>query len=151
MWQRRILPPDNDQWSPEDMALLVRIRAAEAAGALALLKRRLGTLKGFAAPYRPVGTREAVWRLTKDGHEKYLFLRSQDALRYFEAKGVDAKWVFSLADMEGRKLFEAGVLTGAGEAVYSRALAGLEARWKTASGEVMGNRPPPKPRSPSRE
>lgn len=151
MWQRKVLPPEADRWSPEDMALLLRVRAAEAAGAIDLIKSRLRTLKGYSVVYKPAGSGESRLRLTKVGYDRYLFLRSQEALQYFEAKGVDAKWAFSLRDTDNRRLFEpSGLLTEAGEAVYDRVLAGLETHWKTSSGETLGNRPP-RPAPPAAE
>ncbi len=28
LWQRRLLPPDQSEWAPKDLALLLKIRAA---------------------------------------------------------------------------------------------------------------------------
>jgi len=101
--------------------------------------------KGLAVSSRRAGSSAKRWRLTKEGYEKYLFSRSQDALDYFESKGVDAKWAFSLTDLKGRRLFDGGgLLTEAGESLYARLRAGRKAFWKTPSGEVMGNRRPPR-------
>jgi len=131
------------------MSLLERIRRAEAAGAVAALRKRWPAVAGLAVAYRPVGTAAKKFRLTKEGYEKFLFARSQDALEYFESKGVEAKWAFSLTDLEGRRLFDAGgLLTEPGEALYARARAGEKAFWRTPSGAVLGNRRPPKPDSP---
>ncbi len=149
MWQRRILSPEADRWAPEDMALLERIRRAEASQAASFLKSRLGTLKGLAVSRKLPGGAIRL-RLTKEGFERYLLIRSQEALRVFESKGVDAKWAFSLRDLEDRRLFEPrGLLSEAGEALYDRILAGLAAHWKTPAGEVFGNRPPPKREAPA--
>ena len=145
MWQRRILAPDAGQWSDEDMNLLERVRRAEAAGAVEVLRRRWPAVQGLVVAYKPVGAPVKSFRLTKEGYEKYLFSRSQDALDYFESKGVDAKWAFSLTDLKGRRLFDGGgLLTEAGESLYARLRAGRKAFWKTPSGEVMGNRRPPR-------
>lgn len=143
MWQRRILPTDAAQWTPEDMALLRRLRNAEAAGAFSALKARFGGLKGMAAPHRPAGSSETRLRLTKEGYDRYLRLRTQQALEYFEKKGVDAKWGFRLKDLQGRALFDSGgLLSEAGEDLYNRVLANREARWQAPNGEMFGNRPP---------
>ena len=145
MWQRRILPPETDRWGPEEEALLARIRSAEGAGAVSLLRSRAGKLGGLLVTHKPAGGPSRL-RLTKAGFDRYLLIRSQEALRYFESKGTDAKWAFALKDLEGRKVFgPEGRLTEAGEAVYNRVLAGQEARWKAPSGEVLGNRPPRRP------
>ena len=49
---------------------------------------RVHGLKGLAVEYRPVGGLMTQWRITKEGFERYLFLRSQDALDYFDSKDV---------------------------------------------------------------
>jgi hypothetical protein len=141
LWQRRILPPDSSRWQPEDIALLERLRRAESADAVRMLRRRLHGLKDLAVEYRPVGGAVTEWRLTKEGFTRYLFLRSQDALDYFDGKDIPAKTAFQLTDLDGKKLFDkSGLLTEAGEAVYDRAQDGLEARWKLPSGEIAGSR-----------
>ena len=146
MWQRRILTTDASQWSPDDMALLLRMRAAEAGDALALLKRRYHTLKGFTVVHRAAGSDRLQVRLTKDGFERYLFTKTQDALDYFESRDIGAKWAYQLTDLKGVPLFQrsSGLLTEAGDALFSKAAAGEPAWWKTPAGEVQGNRPPPK-------
>ncbi len=146
MWQRRILPPDAVEWTAEDMALLLRLRKADAAGAVGYLRKRLRSLKGLIVVYKPIGSSETKLRLTREGYGRYLFFRSQEALGYFQKKDVDAKWAFSLSDLDGRLLFDAnGLLTQPGEDLYNRALAGRETFWKTSGGDVLGNRPPPRP------
>jgi hypothetical protein len=146
MWQRRLLPADVLQWNAEDMALLQRLRRAEASGALNVLRRRFMGLKGLAVEYRPVGAQSSGWRLTKEGYQRYIFVRSQDALQYFDTKEIGAKDAFKLTDLDGNKLFDStGLLTDAGEALYDRILAGLEAFWKNPAGVISGNRRPPKP------
>lgn len=140
-WQRRILSPDVDQWSPQDMELLLRARAAEAAGAFAYLRARLKTLKGSAVDYRPIGSSTARPRLTKEGFLRYLSLKSQEALQYFESREVEAKWAFKLRDLQGNRIFsEDGQLTQAGDDLYSLAAAGRPAFWRSPNGEVSGNR-----------
>lgn len=147
MWDRRILPPDANSWSPEDLELLQRVRRAESAGALNVLRRRVGALGGLAAEYRPVGALSSSLRLTKEGYERYLSLRTQDALAYLEEKEIGAKVAFKLTDIDNQPLFDArGLLTEAGDRIFSRARAGLEAHWKMPNGAIMGNRrPPPQP------
>jgi hypothetical protein len=147
MWQRGILGPDMNQWSPEDLALLLRMRRAEAAGALGLLRRRFLTLQGLALRDHPAGESSARMRLTRAGYEKYIGIKSQEALRYFESKEVAAKWAYWLTGLDDRPLFDrsTGLLTEAGEELYSAVLAKQPAFWRLRSGEVRGNRPlPPK-------
>ena len=150
MWQRGILGTDMNQWSPEDLALLLRMRQAEAAGALALLRRHFLSLKGLVLRDRPAGGNSTRLRLSRLGYEKYLALKSQEALQYFESKEVETKWAYWLTDLDGRPLFDrgSGLLTEAGDELYSRARANRPTFWKLRTGEVRGNRPvPPELRS----
>lgn len=141
MWQRRILPPDQDGWSPQDLALLQKIRRNEDE-ALRFLRSKFGGYRPWIAKPRP-GVSEAS-RLTKEGWEKYSFLLTQDAIAYFESKGADAKDVFKLKDWEGRAVFDAdGRATEDGARLYYRARAKLEAFWRGPDGRVYGTRRPP--------
>lgn len=159
LWQRRIISSETDRYAPEDLALLERLRDAERAGAVAELRRTYaGNIKGLVASYKipsvTGGRSTEGLRLTREGFDKWLFLRSQKALEYFQSKDVDAKWAFSLTDLSGKKLFEqTGLLTPAGDALYSRVALGLSAEWRLPDGTVAGNRPhrpePPAPPEPA--
>ncbi|MBI5631443.1 MAG: hypothetical protein HY921_11230 [Elusimicrobia bacterium] len=150
LWQRRILPPEANQWSPSEMAVLLRIRNAEASGAVSYLRKKKELSQGFAVPYRFAANPQTGLRLTKEGFERYLLLKSQDALAYFDSKDVEAKWAFQQRTMQGKLLFDGrGLLTEAGEELYARVLAGKEAFWRTSSGEIRGNRRPPAQSAPS--
>lgn len=144
MWQRGLLSADMGQWSPDDMALLLRMRHSESLGALGLLRRKFMAVNEFVVKDRPPGSDKTRIRLTKAGFERYLLLKSQEALTYFEVKGVEAKWAYDLQDLQGRSLFDrgSGLLTEAGEDLYCRALLNLPVFWRARTGEVMGNRPP---------
>lgn len=147
MSQRKLIAPEAQAWSTEDSALLGRMRRAEAAGAVAVMRRRVGGLQGLAVEHRAVGAVASSLRLTKDGFARYLALRTQDALQYFESREIGAKLAFKLADVDGRPLFDGrGQLSEAGERVVDRARAGREAHWRLPSGEIAGNRRPPAPR-----
>lgn len=158
LWQRRIISSETDRYAPEDLALLERLREAERAGALAELRRTYaGNVNGLVATYKipsvTGGRSSEGLRLTREGFDKWLFLRSQKALEYFQSKDVDAKWAFMLTDLSGKKLFEqTGLLTPAGDALYSRVALGLSAEWRLPDGTVAGNRPhrpqPPAPAEP---
>ena len=129
LWQRRILPPDQKMWSPDDYEFLERIRRAES-DALELLKRKTDGYRRWTAQPRS-GVPASAPRLTKEGYERYLFLLTQDAIDYFESKGADAKGVFKLRDMDDRPLFDRrGSITKEGTAVYRRAVLKLEVFWK---------------------
>jgi hypothetical protein len=137
LWQRRLLPPDQSEWSPKDFEILLKIRAAET-DALNYLKRHGGTRPWTAK------SRSGAPRLTKDGYDRYVFLLTQEAIVYFEGKGADAKWVFKLSDWDGKAMFDsAGLLTAEGAHLYRRAQLGLEAYWKSPNGDVFGTRRPP--------
>lgn len=143
MRQRRIIDSDASSWSPDNMKLLLRIRWVEDAGGLYLIKRRFKRLKGLTVIHRPGGGEKPVTRITREGFDRYLVLKTQRALRYFEKRGVDAKWVFSLTDIKKRKLFdESGHLTEWGDVLYTRASLGKPVFWLTSWGEIGGNRPP---------
>jgi hypothetical protein len=148
LWQRRILSPDSNRWTKDDEQLLERLRSAENAGAIQLLRRTYGGLKGWAVSYRKFDEKKAKLRLTKEGFEKYLFLRSQQAVKYFDKKEIGAKQIFALRDIEGRTLFTSnGLLTEAGQTLFDRIASGVDARWKDESGQVYGSKPvrPAKP------
>ncbi|MFI5362888.1 MAG: hypothetical protein ACHQ49_13030 [Elusimicrobiota bacterium] len=139
MWQRGILPPDQTSWAPQDLALLLRIRAVED-GAVGYLRRRPGGTRPWTAKSRSGGAS----KLTKAGYQRYLFLYSQDALAYFESKGADAKWALKLRDWDDKPMFDAeGLITADGMIVYQRAKLNLEAFWKSPNGDAFGTRRPP--------
>ncbi|MFI5346901.1 MAG: hypothetical protein ACHQ51_11055 [Elusimicrobiota bacterium] len=142
MWQRRLLPPDQSSWAPQDFELLVKIRRAEGP-AIAYLKRQRGGERPWVAKPRSGGPFAAA-KLTKEGYERYLFLFSQDALLFFEAKGADAKWALKLRDWDDKPMFDgAGRITAEGQRVYDRARLNLEVFWKSPDGATYGTRRPP--------
>jgi len=141
MWARRILAPDQTAWAPADAQLLGQIRMSEA-DALAYLKNKFGGTRQWTAARR--GRESARRLLTKEGHAKYRFHLTQDAIEYFEAKGAGAKWALKLTDWDGLRLFDGdGELTPAGVNVYTRAKLKLEVYWKSPNGENFGTRRPP--------
>jgi hypothetical protein len=143
MWQRRIIAVDATHWTPEDMALLLKTRAAEASGALTYLHGKLRTAADLSVDYKTADGKTSR-RLTKEGLDKYLFLKTQDAISYFQSKDIDAKWVFQLMDLTGKPLFDAnGLLTAQGDVLYSSAAADLPAFWRMPDGTVGGTRRPP--------
>ncbi len=139
MWRRRILPPDQEQWSPSDMQLLARIRRDEP-DALAYLGRKFGGVRPWVSRAKGAAPR----LLTKEGDERYRFLITQDAIAYFESKGAEARDVFALKGWDGAALFDsAGGLTDDGIRLYERARLKLPAFWRGPGGEVYGTRRPP--------
>lgn len=139
---RRVLEPGVERGSPEDAALLVRIREAQTMGALDLLREHVVTLRGYAVRYKSGGAQRRLW-LTKAGFQKYQFLKSQLARKYFEDRGTDAKFAFQLRDLNGKRLFDGkGNLTRAGDALYNRIRQGLPCKWRNPNGEEVGNTRP---------
>ncbi|MFI5350393.1 MAG: hypothetical protein ACHQ2Z_12675 [Elusimicrobiota bacterium] len=142
LWQRRLLPPDQSSWAPQDFELLQKIRAAEK-DAIAYLRRTPGGVRPWTAK-APSGRGASAPLLTKAGYERYLFLFSQDAIAYFESKGADAKWALKLRDWDDKPMFDGGgLLTGDGIRVYKLAKLNLEVFWKSPNGDVFGTRRPP--------
>ena len=142
LWQRRLLPPDQSSWAPQDFELLGKIRRVEKA-AIAYLRHQRAGEKPWVAKLRSGGS-FATAKLTKEGYERYLFLLSQDALQFFEAKGADAKWALKLRDWSDKPMFDgAGRITDDGVRVYDRARLNLEVFWKSPDGVVYGTRRPP--------
>lgn len=163
LWQRGILGTDMNQWSPEDLALLQRMRRAEASGALDLLRKHFLSLKGLVLRDRPAGGSSIRLRLTRLGYEKQIAIKSQESLQYFESKEIPTKWAYWLTDLQGRPLYDRGngLLTEAGEELYTRVLANRPTFWRLRTGVVRGNRavppelrpkplpPPPAPKPPA--
>jgi hypothetical protein len=142
LWQRRMLPPDQDSWAPQDFELLQKIRAVEK-DAIAYLRGQSGGSRPWTAASRSGGAAAAP-KLTKAGYERYVFMLSQDALAYFESKGADAKWALKLRDWNDRPMFDAGgLITDDGVRVYRLAKLKLEVFWKSPNGDVFGTRRPP--------
>lgn len=142
MRQRHVLSAEADQWTDADLGLLLRLRNAEASGAVGFLRRKEASLKNYAVVHKPAGALVRRMRLTREGYDRYIFLKSQMAIRYFESTGIDAKWIFLLKDTRENPLFgEGGLLTEKGDQLYGLVLEGKPAFWKTASGELLGNRP----------
>ena len=145
MWQRRILSTESRQWSSEDLDLLQRMREAERYGAVTLLRKRVGDVSGLTFGARTSPSAPPVLKLTREGYERWVTLRSQEAIDYFEQKGVETKWIFFLVDLDGHRLFDGGGrLTPRGEYVYDLASVNMPVWWRVPqTGEVFGTRPPP--------
>lgn len=146
MRRRRIVPPDSLRWSPEDAELLARMREAEGDDAVEALRKKGALTPGMTVSLKKDGQLFASRKLTREGFDAWLGIRSREALDYFELKGVEAKWGFKLVSLEGKALFDgSGRLTATGVQVYRRAALNLPVWWKTPPGEIFGTRPPPKP------
>lgn len=141
LWRRRLVSPDQRTFSPEDQALLERMRRADA-DAVEYLRYKPGGLRAWTI--RLAEGRDVRVLLTKEGFERYRALLTQDAIVFFESKGGNAKWVLKFTDWDGKRLFDPqGRITEAGEAVYRRARLNLEVFWKGPAGEAYGTRRPP--------
>ena len=147
MWQRRILSTESRRWAPEDVELLDRMRSAERRGAVTTLRRNARALASLTVSIKVPGSKFPSIRLTREGYDKWIGLRSLEAIEFFERKGADARWVFQLVDLSDHRLFDGGGrLTSKGDYVYDLASANLPVWWKVPqTGEVFGTRPPPRP------
>ncbi len=145
MWQRGLVAMDRNSWGSQDQVLLERIRRAEAQGAAEFVRRRVANSQGLVLRDRPSGSAPIRSRLTRRGFEQYLRLRTQEALDYFASKEIETKWAYGLTDRQGRALFDKdkGLLTDAGDELYSRALLNQPVFWKMQDGSLMGNRSVP--------
>ncbi len=142
MWQRGLLPPDQSAWAPADIDLLRTIRRVEG-DAMPYLRRRFAEDRAWIYKAK-IGKAYGPSRLTKEGYEKYWSLLTQDAVGYFESKGVDAKFAFKLRTPDDKPLFDgSGRLTAEGARVYHRAALNLETFWKGPDGRLSGTRRPP--------
>jgi hypothetical protein len=149
MVHRRIVSAGSSAWSPEQYAQLMRLREAEALGAFDLLRSKLGTLRTFAAEVR-TGSQIKTLYLNTEGYQRFTFLLSQEARAYFESKGAEARFIFRLKTLGGKKIFDtAGILTQEGLEVYLRVKRRLPVFWKYPDGTVMGNVRPPKTGTPA--
>ena len=139
MWERGVLDKGTREWEPEDLRLLEKMREAETRlRAFDVLRDKAGTLRGFAV-HAPASGHQTLW-LTKEGYAQYFFIKSQQARKYFEQKGTDAKWVFGVRDADGKKVFDvSGILTKAGDALFTRVLLSQPAEWRTPDGQARTN------------
>jgi len=143
MRSRRIIGKDEKSWSPSQYTRLLRLREAQALGAFDLLMAKLGTLRGVAAEPTVNGTKR-LW-LTRTGYDRFVFYLSQDARAYFERKGAEAKYVFQVKSIKGKRLFtDKGKLTQQGIEIYNRIQRKLPVFWKQPDGRVTGTVRPPK-------
>ncbi|KAF0126914.1 MAG: Flp pilus assembly protein TadD [Elusimicrobia bacterium] len=125
--ESRGVPLDGKRKSgPENREILSSMREAEASGAVDHLKEKLGRLTGLTLE-RQDGSGKLRLLLTHKGFESWLTLRTRDAVKFFEKKGMDFRHIFSLRDKEGAPFFEkGGRLTRRGASAYLAALGGSE-------------------------
>lgn len=140
--KRNIIAREAREWTPEQYTRLLRLREAEALGAFGLLRLKRGTLRGFAVEHGDEGY-GSLW-LTEEGYQRFIFYLSQDARKYFETKGAQARSVFETRSIKGDRLFtKRGALTQEGIAVYHRIQRKLPVFWRYADGRVSGTVRPP--------
>lgn len=111
---------------PEERELLSSMREAEASGAVDYLKEKLRRLAGLTIERQDANGRLRLL-LTHKGFESWLTLRTKDAVKFFEKKGMDFRHIFALRDVEGAPFFEKkGRLTRRGASAYLAALGGAK-------------------------
>ena len=130
MQVRGILAPTQSAWTQEDWTLLWKLKKAEGEGAVDALIAKMRRIRPYVATLkRPDGTQKFL--LTPAGYERWHFIKSQDAIRAFESRGIALKSVFHLTDLSGRFFFDSsGSLTDEGEAAYDAILRDEAPRWK---------------------
>lgn len=150
MRARRILGENEKSWSPAQYTRLLRLREAQALGAFDLLLAKLGSLRGAAAEPVVSGAKR-LW-LTQPGYDRFIFYLSQDARAYFETKNAEAKYVFEIRSIQGKRWFtDKGMLTQHGIEAYNRVQRKLPVFWKYSDGRVSGTvRPPANLTAPAR-
>ena len=135
--KRRIIAPDAEDYTEEDLETLARMRKAESLGGVDFLSRKLGNIEAFT--YEERGKSDSPVKLNKAGFEKYLFFLSQKAIAYFALHHVKPKRVFNLTDIQGRKIFDKnGLLTLPGENLFNQILEKRHVKWEL-SGKTMAN------------
>lgn len=141
---RGVVGKDAAAWTPEEAAFLKRIRRAERLGAIQYIRERSGTTAGAVANLDTgLGYKKPL--LTAAGFRRWLFLLSQEARQFFEARGAEAKYVFQTTDLDGGRLFtDDGELTDAGVDLFLAARAKKKVFWRDPGGRPNGTvRPPP--------
>lgn len=140
---RGVAAKDAVAWSPEEAALLKRLRRAEALGALQFIRDKTGSLAGAVVDLE-TGKGYKKPLLTVAGFERWLFLLSQEARAFFEGRGAEAKFVFSIKDLAGKRLFtDDGLLTDDGVDLYLAARAKKAVFWRNTDGRPAGTVRPP--------
>ena len=135
--KRRIIAPDAEDYTEEDLETLARMKKAESLGGVDFLSRKLGNIEAFTFEER--GKSDSPVKLNKAGFEKYLFFLSQKAIAYFALHHVKPKRVFNLTDIQGRKIFDKnGLLTLPGENLFNQILEKRHVKWEL-SGKIMAN------------
>ena len=95
------------------------IRAAEAAGAVELLRRKF---PGNSRLYYEENENGIKIRLTLEGYNAYARAVSRDAVKYFEGKGISLREIFKLRDSNGDPIFDkTGQITPEGLNAWSLA------------------------------
>jgi hypothetical protein len=140
---RGIVAKDAVAWTPEEADLLKRIRRAERLGAMQFIREKTGSLAG-AVFNQETGKGYKRPLLTVRGHDRWLFLLSQDARTYFESKGAEARYIFGMTDLAGKRLFtDEGRLTDDGVDLYLAARAKKSVYWRNTDGRPTGTVRPP--------
>ncbi|MBI4056366.1 MAG: tetratricopeptide repeat protein [Elusimicrobia bacterium] len=128
MKERKILEDTREEFTPEERERLQLMRQAEEWGAVEFLRSKGAPLQSLVVERKKASGRLKLF-LTPTGLERYEFFRSQDSVRAFESKGVEAKYVFYLRDQRGEPLYDSsGRLTAQGERVYQFLLNGQK-KW----------------------
>ncbi len=115
---RRLVDDKKTEPLPEDIKLFKAVKAAELAGAVDYLKKKVpGGARGLIAERQtPEGTK---LMLNVDGYKAYVFHASREAVKFYEAQGIGLREVFTLRTLAGAPVFDrGGKLTREGEEAW---------------------------------
>ncbi|MBI3550231.1 MAG: hypothetical protein HY078_14425 [Elusimicrobia bacterium] len=139
MRERRIIDKGVETWTADDKDILERARLAENMGAFDFLREARGRrLRGLIVIRKEPGEGRRPL-LTKAGFQEYIFIKSQKARTFFE-KRTDAKFVFGVTTMDGKKIFDnRGLLSADGDFLFNQILGGSIVKWKEPNGTERSN------------
>ncbi len=114
---RQAIDEQKTALQPEDAKLYKAVKAAELSGAVDYLKAKAPTAQGLTMKREAEGGTKLL--LTGAGYKSYVYYATQDAVKFFEKKGIGLREVFQLRSLSGAELFDnAGKLTPEGEVVW---------------------------------
>ncbi|MBI5597759.1 MAG: hypothetical protein HY928_16860 [Elusimicrobia bacterium] len=143
MKARGVIALDALTWTGTEASVLRRLKRAERLGAFDYLRDKTGTLDGSAVQFE-TGQGYKRLLLTVRGHERWLFILSQEARGFFEKRGSEAKFVFQITDMKKVRLFtDEGLLTDPGVDLYLAAKRRKPVFWIDTYGRPAGTVRPP--------
>ena len=132
------VPEKTKTLTEKELRLHRNIRAAEAAGAVEILRKKFPGRPQFYYEDRTNGLKIL---LSYEGYLAYSKSVTRDAIRFFEQKKINFREIFKLRDLNGEPLFDkSGQITPEGIAVWSEAAATGRVTWILSYQPVPGSR-----------